>query len=73
MVCDICEEESKVLIRFEVQECDRALTGTIAQDKELSLCPNCYCSFADHKYVSGYYPSGFIDLDRYYEEIHKEE
>ena len=69
MVCDICKEESNILIHFEVQECDRALIKT----KELSLCPNCYCSFADHKYVSGYYPSGFIDLDRYYEETHKEE
>lgn len=69
MVCDICKEESKVLIRFDVHECDIALIGA----RELSLCPDCYCGFADHKYVVGYYPNGFIDLDRYYEETHKEE
>ena len=73
MICDICEEESKVLIRFEVQECDREVSHKIPPDGELSLCPDCYCGFAAHKYVSGFYPSGFIDLDRYYRDTHKEE
>lgn len=67
MICANCEEECKTLIRFEVQKCDRWLTGR----KELSLCPDCYCGFAAHKYVSGFYPSGFIDLDRYYRDTHE--
>ena len=70
MLCPLCEKQRKVLITFKVEDIDKELVNRYhtTVNYELSLCPECYVSFVDHKYVRGKYPNKFIDLYTYLEE-----